>query len=85
MSAREQGPMAPDEVKPRRPGEAVVVMTGLIVGLVMMGLQLWLLTLAFDLYLSGERGATLLAAGCSGLIFLGGLLVLWLVMGRGRR
>ena len=85
MSARDRRSEEPEEVELNRPGAPVIVLTGLIVGLVMMGIQLWLLTLAFDLYLSGQRSATLLNAACSGAIFLGGLLVLWLVEGRRRR
>lgn len=85
MSAHDRHPAEPEKIELHRPGAPVIVLTGLIVGLVMMGIQLWLLTLAFDLYLSGKRGATLLAAAASGLIFLGGLLVLRLVEGRSRR
>ncbi len=82
MSERDWPQEPSDDQEPRHPGQSAIAMTGLLVGLVMMGIQLWLLTLAFDLYLSGERGATLLAAGCSGLIFLGGLFVLRLVGSR---
>jgi hypothetical protein len=85
MSAHDWREPPRDEPARPPPGEPVVVITGLIVGLVMMGIQLWLLTLAFDLYLSGERAATLLTALCSGLIFLGGLLMLRIVDRRGRR
>lgn len=64
----------------RRPtGQSAIALFGLVVGLVLMGIQVWLLTLAFDLYLSGERNATLLAAGFSGLVFVGGLIMLWIV------
>ncbi len=71
-----------DSRKPyyRRPaGQGVIALFGLVVGLVLMGLQIWLLTLAFDLYLSGDRNGTLLTAVFSGLVFLGGLLMLWIV------
>ncbi len=44
-----------------------------------MALQLWLLTLAFDLYSSGERLQTLVIACISGLVFLGGVAMLWLL------
>lgn len=60
----------------RAPGEGGVVLLGLAIGILMMGIQLWLLTLAFDLYLSGERGDTVLVAVCSGLLFIGGLVML---------
>jgi hypothetical protein len=61
----------------------VLVATGLAIGILLLGVQLWLLTLAFDLYLSGERGATLLAAIFSGLVFLGGILM-WRLLDRPR-
>jgi uncharacterized protein DUF6755 len=49
-----------------------LVLLGLTLGLFLMGIQLWLLTLAFNLYLAGDRGRVVLAATISGLIFLGG-------------
>jgi hypothetical protein len=68
---------------PRRPtpGQAVLVTLGLAVGLLLMAIQLWLLTLAFDLYRAGERRETVGVAAGSGLIFLGGL-VMWRVLDR---
>ena len=44
------------------PGELAVVMAALMIGLLLMGIQLWLLTVALELYLGGQR-ATGLAAG----------------------
>jgi hypothetical protein len=41
-----------------------------------MAIQLWLLTLAFNLYLLGDRKGTVVAAIVSGLVFLGGLAML---------
>jgi hypothetical protein len=41
-----------------------------------MGIQLWLLTIALDLYLAGHGTDIWLLAVVSGLVFLGGLLVL---------
>ncbi len=64
---REHGP---------RPGESTLVTLGLVVGILFMTIQLWLLTVAFDLYLSGQRGETVRVAIISGLVFLGGLLML---------
>lgn len=61
------------------PGQNGVVMLGLSVGIVLMAIQLWLLTLAFNLYLSGERGRTLIAAIVSGAIFTGGVAMSWLL------
>jgi cytochrome c biogenesis protein CcdA len=69
------------------PGQAAVAMLGLTIGLLLVGLQLWLLTLAFDLYQSGERRDTVGVAILSGLVFLGGLAMLRLLSRRppGRR
>lgn len=68
------------------PGRAAVAFLGLMLGLVLMAIQLWLLTLAFDFYLSGDRNKTILVAVISGVIFLGGLAILWFLDRRpGRR
>lgn len=61
------------------PGQNGLVMLGLCVGVVLMAIQLWLLTLAFNLYLLGDRRGTLIAAIVSGAIFLGGLGMLWVL------
>jgi hypothetical protein len=53
-----------------------VVMAALSIGLLLMGIQLWLLTVALDLYLAGEGARTWSPALASGAIFLGGLLIL---------
>ena len=64
------------------PGQMAIVMAGLVIGLLLMGIQLWLLTVALDLYLAGKGGEVWQLALLSGLIFLGGLAMLWLI---GRR
>ncbi len=64
------------------PGQQAVVMAALMIGLLMMGIQLWLLTVALDLYLAGAGRQGWLLALVSGLIFVGGLLMLRLL---GRR
>jgi hypothetical protein len=56
-----------------------MVMLGLSVGVLLMAVQLWLLTLAFNLFLSGDRRGTLIAAVISGAIFAGGLIMLYLL------
>ena len=56
-----------------------LVMLGLASGIQLMGIQLGLLTLAFNLYLSGERGSVVLAAAISGLVFLGGVGMLFVL------
>lgn len=47
--------------------------------------MLWLLTIAFDLYLENERGRTVSVAVASDLVFLGGLGMLRLLDRRPRR
>jgi len=67
------------------PGQGGLVMLGLSVGILLMSVQLWLLTLAFNLYLSADRRGTLIAAIASGGIFLGGLLMLLVLRRSARR
>ena len=71
----------------RRPpvGQSGLVTLGLAIGLLLVTIQLWLLTIAFDLYLEGTRGPTVGVALWSGLVFLGGLLMLRLISRRPRR
>ena len=61
------------------PGKVAVVLTGLAIGILLMGIQLWLLTISLDLYLSGGGPDILVLTLISGLIFLGGLFVLRLL------
>jgi Co/Zn/Cd efflux system component len=58
------------------PGQVAVVLTGLALGILLMAIQLWLLTIALDRYLAGQGTDTWLLAVISGLVFLGGVLVL---------
>jgi hypothetical protein len=76
----------PDEVaeQPPPPGQMPLVLAGLAIGLLLMGIQLWLLTIALDLYLSGEGRQLWLLALISGAIFGGGLLMLRLLQRRPR-
>lgn len=76
--------IASEERRPP-PGEGGIVLLGLSVGIMLMGVQLWLLTLAFDLYMLDEDGKAVLAALFSGLVFLGGLAMLRFVGRRPRR
>ena len=64
------------------PGQVAVVMAALMLGLLLMGTQLWLLTVALELYLGGHGRQIWLLALVSGLIFAGGVMVLRLL---GRR
>ena len=61
------------------PGQGGLIMLGLSVGILLMSVQLWLLTLAFNLYFLGDRVGTLIAAVVSGCICLGGLALLWVL------
>lgn len=58
------------------PGRVAIVLSGLAIGILLMGIQLWILTVALDLYLSGGGPGVLVLTLISGLIFLGGLFVL---------
>lgn len=62
------------ELQPRvSPGRRALLMVALVVGILMLGLQLWLLTVALDLYLGGRGSSLWTLAVCSGVIFAGGL------------
>ncbi|MCC6173899.1 MAG: hypothetical protein IT305_01240 [Chloroflexi bacterium] len=63
------------------PGQPAIVMAALMLGLLLMGIQLWLLTVALEVYLGGHGRQVWLLAVVSGLIFIGGLIVLK-VLGR---
>ncbi len=52
-----------------------LIMAGLTIGVLLMGIQLWLLTIALELYLAGEGRQVWLTALVSGAIFAGGLLM----------
>jgi hypothetical protein len=60
---------------PPPPGQEAVVMAALAIGIVLMGIQLWLLTVALDLYLAGKGDQIWGLALVSAAIFLGGLLM----------
>jgi hypothetical protein len=64
------------------PGRQAVVIAALAIGLLLLGVQLWLLTVALDLYLSGDGADVWTLALASAVVFLGGLLALRLL---GRR
>jgi hypothetical protein len=80
------GEQRPDEAvdQPPPPGQMPLVMTGLAIGLLLMAIQLWLLTIALELYLGGEGGVIWQIALISGVIFLGGLAMLRLLRRRPR-
>ncbi len=71
-------PEAPRDVPPPTPGQQGVVLAALLIGILLMGIQLWLLTVALELYLGGgSEGDSWTLPLISGLIFLGGLVALW--------
>lgn len=75
--------IAPERRPP--PGQAGLALFGLAIGIMLISIQLWLLTLAFDLYMFDEDTDAIIAAVASGLIFLGGLVMLRLLDRRPRR
>ena len=60
-------------------GQVAIVMAGLALGIMLLGIQLWLLTIALDRYLAGHGTDIWVLVIFSGLVFLGGLLVLRLL------
>ena len=81
---RREGVPRPVEAQSSAPGRAAVLLAALLVGLLLMGMQLWLLTVALDLYLGGQGRQIWLLALVSGAIFVGGVVML-AVLGRRRR
>jgi hypothetical protein len=75
---RDPRPLPPRE-EPVTPGRQAVVMMMLALGIMLLAGQLWLLTVALDLYLAGQGETIWLTCLLSGLIFAGGLLVLRLL------
>lgn len=61
-----------------------VLTTALVIGLLLMAVQLWLLTVALDLLLGGKTDGFFRLAVSSGAVFCGGLLVLALLRARPR-
>ena len=61
------------------PGRGPLALAALAVGLLLMAIQLWLLTVALELLLSGHGREAWPLALISGLIFCGGLGILWLL------
>ncbi len=64
------------------PGRQALLMGALALGMLMLGIQLWLLTVALELYLSGEGNQIWGLALVSGVVFGGGLLAVWLLSRR---
>lgn len=61
------------------PGLQAILLAALAIGILMLSLQLWLLTVSLDLFLAGRGGEVWSVAFVSGLIFIGGLVALRLL------
>lgn len=61
------------------PGEAGLVGAALMIGIVLLALQLWILTVTLEEFQRHNDQRTYLLAGISALIFAGGLAVRWLL------
>jgi hypothetical protein len=68
--------------RPPPPGHRALLLGALLIGFLLMGIQLWLLTVALELYLGGHGDEVWRTAAVSAIVFLGGLLALRLL---GRR
>jgi peptidoglycan biosynthesis protein MviN/MurJ (putative lipid II flippase) len=75
-------PSGREAKQPLTPGQAPVILAGLTIGIALMGIQLWLLTVALDLYLSGEGAQIAGLTLASGIIFVGGIFMLRLIRRR---
>lgn len=71
--------------RPPAPGRQALLLAMLVIGFILMGIQLWLLTVALDLYLGGNGGRIWILALFSLAVFLGGLLAIWLINRRPHR
>lgn len=65
-------------------GQMPIVAAALVIGILLMSIQLWLLTVALDMYLADKGADVWRIAVISGLIFLGGLGMLRLLRRRPR-
>lgn len=91
MTAATNGRLPPQPIAPSSaqvevplPGQVPLVTAALAIGILLLGVQLWLLTVTLDLFLAGHDASVGLLAATSGAIFLGGLGMLWLLRRRPR-
>ncbi len=61
------------------PGEFGLLGAALAIGLLLLGLQLWILTVALDAFQRHNNNQLYALAGISALIFLGGAAILWIL------
>lgn len=66
------------------PGRQAVLIAALVIGLLMLGMQLWLLTVALEMFLRGDGEDIWGLAVASGVVFLGGLFTVRLLNRRPR-
>jgi hypothetical protein len=70
---------------PPAPGRQAMLLAALTIGALLLAIQLWFLTVALELYLNGESGSGIwVLAGLSGLVFVGGVLVIRMLSRRAR-
>jgi hypothetical protein len=67
---------------PPRAGQGPILSTALAIGLLLLGIQLWMLTVALELYLAGHGERLWALTAMSFIVFLGGLFSLRLLSGR---
>lgn len=79
---RQQPDRAVDQPPPA--GQESIVMAALAIGVILLAIQLWLLTVALDLYLAGKGDEIWGLALVSLAIFVGGLLMTRLLRRRPR-
>lgn len=84
MSLRDGGrlqpvkpPVLPPQLTPA-PGRRAIIVAAVLLGALILALQLWLLTIALDLYLAGEGRDVWQLALLSGIFFTGGVFALLL-------
>ena len=61
------------------PGESGLVSAALAIGILLMGIQLWILTVALEHFKQHEYQPLYALAAISALIFAGGVLMLWVL------
>jgi hypothetical protein len=61
------------------PGEAGLVGAALMIGILLLALQLWILTVALEEFQRHKDERTYILAGISAVIFVGGLTIRWLL------
>jgi hypothetical protein len=61
------------------PGEGALLSAALAIGLLLMAIQLWILTVALEQFKRHHYGEVNALTGISAIIFAGGLVMLWLL------